>query len=125
MVADLQTGFRTESLDPQHGDLAVDLGLDVRQPDQRVELGQQLVQRLLRLRLRCWGGGGGGLHSGRGGGGLCAELVDVRGVPFDRLGRAPTARRGVPFDRLRRRTALDGSGRVPIPGNLPGAAGSR
>ena len=52
IVADLSPAFVPQCLDPQHGDLAVDLGLDLLQPDQRVELGQQLLERLLRLGLR-------------------------------------------------------------------------
>ena len=46
-----QPGVLAQPLDPEHGRLPVDLGLDLGQPDQGVELGEQLLDRL-RRRLR-------------------------------------------------------------------------
>ena len=48
MVTDLSPALLPQPLDPQHRDLPVDLGLDLGQPGQRVQLGHQLLQRLGR-----------------------------------------------------------------------------
>ena len=60
IVGRLEAGVPAQPLDPEHGRLPVDLGLDVGQPDERVELGEQLLDRLRRrlglLRLLRLGG---------------------------------------------------------------------
>ena len=65
-----QPGLGAQLLDPQNGGLAVDLGLDRAQPDQVVELGEQLLEGL-----------GGLVGLGRIGGRLCLGdlglLVDL------------------------------------------------
>ena len=45
----LQAGIHPQLLDPQQGDLPVDLALDPLQPDEGVELGEQLLEALRRV----------------------------------------------------------------------------
>ena len=101
IVGALQAGVGPQLLDPEHGDLPVDLALDPLQPDQGVELGEQLLEA---LRPAAAAGAGAARPAARrrprgtAAGAACVRLGDGPGADgrrrhADRGGRVGHARR--------------------------------